>query len=224
MLYILKHVLGPRELSTVQKLLSGARFIDGRLSAGLLAQAVKHNTEMASNDPLTAELNQCIMNNLTHHKKYLKAARPVAIAQPFYARYEAGMEYGTHIDDPIMGSESQHYRSDLAITLFLNEPDEYDGGELVIEHSLGENAVKCAAGDAVLYPATTLHRVTPVTRGQRLVAVTWVQSSVRNHEQRELLFQLDQALSALLRKQPDLEHTRRIQYVYANLVRQWSDV
>lgn len=224
MLYTLKHVLGPQQLTQTQELLARARFVDGRLSAGTLAQAVKHNSEMARNDPLLTELNRIVMEPLTRHRQYLRAARPSAIAQPYYVCYESGMQYGAHVDDALMGEPPHRYRSDLAITVFLNEPQAYDGGELVIQHSFGESTVKGNAGDAVLYPATSVHHVNPVTRGKRWVAVTWVQSQVRNHEHRHLLHELEQTLEHLLRKGGDPQDLQRIQYVYANLTREWSEI
>ena len=149
---------------------------------------------------------------------------PHRIAAPFYARYETGMEYGEHIDDPIMGVGSDRYRSDLAMTIFLNPPDEYDGGELVVNTSFGEQKIKYDAGDAVLYPATTHHRVSNVTKGERLVAVTWIQSLIRDNEQRELLYQLSKSREKMLRNDPSSEDTKRIDNVYVNLVRMWSEL
>jgi len=163
------------------------------------------------------------MGNLTRHKTYQRAALPLHIASPFYACYEQGMQYGEHIDDPIMGRE-QRYRSDIAITIFLNEPHDYEGGELIIQTDLGEQQIKYPAGDAILYPATTRHRVTPVRKGKRLVAVTWVQSLIKDNEQRNLLYQLSCAREKLLRKQPEEEYSKQVDWVYVNLVRRWSEV
>jgi PKHD-type hydroxylase len=137
------------------------------------------------------------------------------------------MEYGEHIDDPIMGVASslgERYRSDLAMTIFLNSPKDYDGGELVIQTPFGEQSIKLNAGDAVLYPATTRHRVAKVTNGERLVAVTWIQSLIRDNEQRELLYQLSKTREKMLRKNPDSEDTKRIDSTYVNLVRMWSEL
>jgi len=134
------------------------------------------------------------------------------------------MEYGEHIDDPVMGAAGERYRSDLAMTIFLNSPEEYQGGELVIQTPYGEQSIKSNAGDAVLYPATTRHRVTEVVSGERLVAVTWIQSLVRDNEQRNLLYQLSKTREKMLRKQPDSDDTKRIDNVYVNLVRMWSDL
>jgi PKHD-type hydroxylase len=133
------------------------------------------------------------------------------------------MSYGEHVDDPVMG-EGALYRSDVSVTIFLNDPAEYDGGELIITTAFGEQPVKLAAGDAVLYPSSSVHRVAEITRGERLVAVSWIQSMVRNPEQRALLHELNQARETLLSEQPDSEETRRVNQSYINLVRMWSEV
>lgn len=222
MLVQIKHVLGEHALKQAQDLLLHAEFRDGKHSAGIAAQLVKNNEEL-SNEKVIAELNQIIMNNLVRHPEYQQAALPHHIATPFYTRYKNGMEYGEHIDDPIMG-EGQRYRSDIAITIFLTSPDEYEGGELIIQSPYGEQKIKYPAGDAVLYPASTRHQVTPVTHGERLVAVTWVQSLIRNNEQRDLLYQLSHTREKMLRRDPNSEDTKRIDNVYVNLVRMWSEV
>ena len=215
-----KHVLGDQELHRVRELLASAEFQDGRLSAGLSARQVKNNEEVCSEQTVT-ELNRVVMGNLVRHPEYKIAALPHRIAVPFYVRYGQGMAYGEHMDDPVMGEENR-YRSDIAVTVFLNSPDEYEGGELVICTPFGRQPIKYPAGDAVLYPASTRHQVTPVTGGERLVAVTWVQSLVRSYEQRDLLYQLGKTREKMLRKAPDSEDSQRIDNVYLNLVRMWS--
>jgi PKHD-type hydroxylase len=150
--------------------LAGARFVDGRLSAGAAARRVKNNQELDAGAPDLERLNRVVMGNLVRRPFYRAGALRLHVASPLYARYLPGMNYGDHLDDPIMGADTVRYRSDVAVTIFLNAPEEYDGGELVI---------RAAAGDAVLYPAGSIHHVNPVTRGERLVAVTWVQSLVR---------------------------------------------
>ena len=223
MLIRIQNVLGQKELSLVQDMLGKAKFVDGKLSAGEVAAQVKNNQEVASNEPVLERLNQIVMGNLVRHKTYQRAVLPLKVASPFYARYESGMSYGEHIDDPIMGAE-QRYRSDIAITIFLNGPGDYQGGELCIQTDVGEQKIKYAAGDAVLYPATTRHRVAEVTQGVRLVAVTWAQSMIKDIEQRDLLYQLSCAREKLLRKQANEEHTKQVDLVYVNLVRKWSEL
>lgn len=223
MLIQLKNVLGPQDLSNIGELLVKASFVDGKLSAGKMAAQVKNNQEVSHGDPIIDALNQIVMGNLVRHKTYQRAALPSRVASPFYACYETGMEYGEHIDDPIMGNQ-QRYRSDLALTIFLNDPSEYEGGELVIQTEYGDQNIKYAAGDAVLYPATTRHRVEKITQGKRLVAVSWVQSLIKDNEQRNILYQLSCAREKLLRKQPEEEHTKQIDWAYVNLVRRWSEL
>jgi PKHD-type hydroxylase len=223
----LKNVLGPQELTKVQELLTDAVYIDGKLSAGLVASQVKNNQEIAVGDPKIDALNKIVMGNLVRHKVYQCAALPLKIASPFYACYQQGMHYGEHIDDPVMGASGvadQRYRSDLALTIFLNQPNDYQGGELSIQTDYGLQLIKYAAGDAVMYPATMRHQVTEVTSGKRLVAVTWVQSMIKDTEQRALLYQLSRAREKLLRKQPEEEHTKQVDLVYVNLVRKWSEL
>lgn len=222
MLIHLKHVLGNKEIEQAKKLLRDATFQDGKLSAGFVAQKAKNNEEVADSNTVT-KLNEIIMGNLVRHPTYNKAAFPHKVAIPFYARYKSGMNYGEHIDDPIMGKDNR-YRSDIAITIFINSPEEYEGGELKIQNPYSEQFIKYPAGDAVLYPATTRHQVLPVTKGERLVAVTWVQSLVRSHEQRDLLYQLNVTREKMLRKNSDSEEAKRIDLVYINLVRMWSEV
>jgi PKHD-type hydroxylase len=164
------------------------------------------------------------MGSLVRHPEYRAGALPLKVATPFYARYTPGMTYGDHVDDPIMGTGNALYRTDIAITIFLNEPEDYDGGELTIRTPFGDQTVKLPAGDAVLYPASSLHQVAPVTRGERLVAVTWVQSLVRDPARRELLYGLNQAREKLLRTSPDAPETAQVNTAYVNLLRMWSDL
>ncbi len=223
MLIHLKNVLGSRDIEQVHSLLAQADFVDGKLSAGMAAAALKNNQEVSAQQTrLLDQLNQIVMGNLVRHKHYQRAALPLKVASPFYARYELGMAYGEHIDDPVMG-EQQRYRSDLAITVFLNSPEDYEGGELEIQTQFGLQTIKLPAGDAILYPATTRHAVKPVTRGKRLVAVTWVQSLIKDNDQRHLLYELGTARERLLRQQPGEEHSKQIDWAYVNLVRRWSD-
>lgn len=223
MLIQIKNLLGRQELDKVNALLAQAQFVDGKLSAGMSAAQVKNNLEVSRDDPMINQLNELVMGNLVRHPIYQRAALPLRVASPFYTCYEQGMEYGEHIDDPVMGQE-QRYRSDLAVTIFLNEPDEYEGGELTIQTEFGEQTIKYAAGDAVMYPATSRHRVSKIASGKRLVAVTWIQSLIKDNEQRNILYQLSCAREKLLHKQPGEEHTKQLDWAYVNLVRRWSEL
>jgi len=224
MLLPLPGVLKADELSLVRALLAGARFVDGRLSAGAAARRVKNNEEMEPAEQDLERLNRVVMGSLVRHPVYRAGALPLHVAAPLYARYRPGMTYGDHLDDPIMGTGGVMYRSDVAVTVFLSAPQEYDGGELVIRTSAGEQAVKYAAGDAVLYPASSIHHINPVTRGERLVAVTWVQSLVRDAARRELLYGLNAAREKLLQSAPEAEETAQVNAAYLNLIRMWSDI
>jgi PKHD-type hydroxylase len=223
MLTYVKGVLNTAQLGAAGNLLAAGSFADGGHSAGMAARRVKHNEELSLDDAHLTELNQLVMGCLVKHPVYRSAAMPLKVATPYYARYTQGMAYGEHVDDPVMG-EGQLYRSDISVTIFLNDPADYDGGELVITTAFGDQAVKLDAGDAVLYPASTAHRINEVTRGERLVAVSWIQSMIRNAEQRALLHELNQAREVLLREQPDAEATHRVNQSYINLVRMWSEV
>ncbi len=224
MLITIPGVLDREALAVVRDFIASAQFVDGKLSAGSEAVTVKKNTEMQIPDQAMSQLNNLVMGNLVKHPVYLAAALPAKIAAPYYAKYTTGMYYGNHVDDPVMGPPGQRYRSDLSITLFISAPDEYDGGELAIHTAFGEQNVKLAAGDAVMYPSSSTHRVNEVTRGERLVAVTWLQSLVRDPLQRELLYKLHLAREILLEKAKDQQETELVSNAYVNLVRMWSEV
>ncbi|MDA0225644.1 MAG: Fe2+-dependent dioxygenase [Proteobacteria bacterium] len=224
MLIVLPRVLEADELALVQALLADARFVDGRRSAGAVARQVKNNEELDLPDADLERLNAVVMGSLLRHPLYRAGALPRHVASPSYARYRTGMAYGAHLDDPIMGAGGARYRSDVAITVFLNPPQAYDGGELVVRTAYGTQSVKLEAGEAVLYPAGSLHGVGPVTRGERLVALTWVQSLVRDPAQRELLFGLNLARERLLKAAPEAEETVQVNTAYMNLMRMWSEL
>ncbi len=216
-------VLDKARLKKVAELLGKAQFVDGKLSAGMAARAVKNNEEVANNDTQVNQLNNIVMGSLVSHPMYKQAALPHRVAAPFYARYRPGMTYGDHVDDPIMG-KGEYYRSDVSTTVFLNEPDEYEGGELVVHTAFGEQKVKLAAGDAVVYPSASLHHVAEVTAGERMVAVTWAQSMVRDAAKRELLYGLNQARETLLKKDSEAPESKQVDISYANLFRMWAEL
>jgi len=223
MLTRLNTVLDPARLADARKLVADGRFVDGVLSAGMAAQRVKNNQELAADERLMRQLNNLVMGSLVKHPIYRSAALPLKVATPYYARYSAGMSYGNHVDDPIMG-QGDLYRSDISVTIFLSGPEDYDGGELVIETPFGEQFVKLPAGDAVIYPSSSVHRVAEVTRGERLVAVSWIQSMVRDPDKRALLHELNQAREKLLNDNPEAEETSQVNHAYINLVRMWSEI
>ncbi|HVP07999.1 MAG TPA: Fe2+-dependent dioxygenase [Burkholderiales bacterium] len=224
MLLIVPGVLKPDELTLAREWLAGVRFVDGKASAGAAARRVKRNEEAERGGADLGRLDEMVMGNLARHPVYRGGALPLHAATPLYIRYAPGREYGDHLDDPIMGTGGVLYRSDVAVTVFLSAPGEYDGGELVIRGAQGEQRIKLPAGDAVLYPAGTIHHVSPVTRGERLVAVTWVQSVVRDPARRELLYGLNLAREKLLKDAPEAEETAQVNAAYLNLIRMWSEL
>lgn len=224
MLLHLKNVLDRNKLNNIREMLGKVTFIDGKHSAGMAAEQVKNNLEMQQGTQQAQYLDQLVIGSLAEDTDFRSAALPYQVAQPVFARYTPGMHYGDHIDDPVMGTGPAKFRTDVAVTVFLNDPEDYEGGELVINTPFGENRVRLPAGDAVLYPASSLHRVENVTRGERLVAVSWIQSMVRDPAQRELLFELDQARNTLLRQNSEADTSKKVDRSYNNLIRMWSDI
>lgn len=223
MIVQLQDVLNGKQLGQLRELIAGSGFVDGKLSAGMEARAVKNNEELAADDRTVNSLNRIVMGSLIRHTTYQAAAFPLRVAAPFYARYTEGMAYGEHVDDPVMGT-GDRYRSDIAITIFLSGPECYEGGELAISTSFGEQTVKLPAGDAILYPASSLHQVKEVTSGERLVAATWVQSMIRDPAKREVLFNLSRSRDHLLETAPNEKFTSLISQSYVNLLRMWSEL
>jgi len=223
MLLVIPAILDADKLSNINKILRNATFVDGKLSAGAAAQRIKYNLEMDQASQQAQYLDQLVVGSLAECETFRNATLPNKVAQPFFARYETGMTYGDHIDDPIMGSGTEKYRTDVATTVFLNEPEEYEGGELVINTTYGQKKVKLSAGDAICYPANSLHHVAKVKSGVRLVAVLWLQSFVRDPAKRELLYELGLAREKMLKEYPDADETAQIDHSYVNLVRMWSD-
>jgi len=224
MLLEIPGILNEAQLRKVEEILAQAEFVDGKLTAGMAARRVKNNQEMRRDPKKMELLMRILVSSLAHHETFNSAALPYRMADPIFARYQPGMTYGDHVDDAIMGKRGPRFRSDISMTLFLRDPDTYDGGELVIRTSFGTREVKLAAGDAVIYPSSSLHHVAEVTRGERLVALAWIQSHVRDPAQRELLYELNQAREHLLRTVPDEKVTGLVDKAFSNLVRMWADV
>lgn len=224
MLITIPKVLNKEDISVIQDLMTTANFHEGTTSAGSEAKRVKNNHEMFISDVETQRLNNLVMGKLVQNPDYIAAAFAAKIAAPYYAKYSEGMSYGNHVDDPVMGPANQRYRSDISITIFLNEPEAYEGGELVISTAFGEQKVKLKAGDAVLYPSSSTHRVAEVTGGERLVAVTWLQSTVRDPAKREILYNLSKARETLIKTSSGSQELEQLSNGYVNLLRMWSDI
>lgn len=212
-------VLSLEDLVEVRQAFEKAQFVDGRETAGWAAKTVKNNMQAKAGDPALDSVRGLVAERLMGHALFQMAARPKHTTPLLFAQYRDTMTYGSHVDDALM----QGIRTDISFTLFLEEPESYDGGELVIESSAGENPIKGPAGSVYLYPSTTLHRVDAVTRGVRRVAVGWVQSHVRNADKREILFDLDRARRALFAKSGKSEEFDQLSKSVANLLRMWTE-
>lgn len=225
MLIRIASVLSAEELAKCRQILDAADWQDGRHSAGYLSRSVKENTQLADGDPTARELGELILHALDRSALFTSAALPLKIVPPLFNRYAANQSYGNHIDGAIRPVTGTPYkvRTDLSATLFLSDPEEYDGGELIIQDSYGERSVKYAAGDMVLYPGTSVHRVSPVTRGTRLASFFWVESMVRDLNHRTILFQLDTAIQAIAADLPEHPAVVDVAGVYHNLLRCWAD-
>ncbi|MFO1350615.1 MAG: Fe2+-dependent dioxygenase [Gammaproteobacteria bacterium] len=223
MLHWLDNVLESAELDALLGLIAHSEFVDGRETAGFRAKRVKHNQQLKKNPSQAEAINSKILDALQRHALFQAVAIPKRIHRPLISRYQVGMQYGKHVDDALMDKPNT-LRTDLSLTIFLNDPASYDGGELVIDTALGEQAIKLPPGDAILYPSTTLHRVAEVTRGERLAAVTWIQSYVRDPNQREILFDLDKIRRQLDQQAPHGPETDLAYKVHTNLLRMWAEV
>ncbi|MEY4979668.1 MAG: hypothetical protein RLZZ352_1938 [Pseudomonadota bacterium] len=228
MLLTLPNLLSAADLAQVRQRLTDAPWQDGRDSAGPQARTVKNNQQLPHDCATATAIRQWVLQSLNRSALFFSAALPLRIFTPRVNRY--GFEtnaYGPHIDNAIRLKTSdtgtEYVRTDVSCTVFLNEPDEYDGGELMVHDTYGTRGVKLPAGHAVLYPGTSLHQVTPVTRGQRLACFFWVQSMVRSDEQRRLLFDLDMNLLALRQRYGETPETTALTGTYHNLLRLWAD-
>lgn len=217
-------LLNQAQLGKIHEILDQAQFQDGKLTAGMAARRVKNNQELKAEPQRMEVLIRLLVSALSHNETFNAAAWPQRMADPIFARYQPGMTYGDHVDDAIMGHAGVRFRSDVSMTIFLCEPDAYAGGELAVRTTFGEKRVKLAAGDAVVYPSSSLHQVAPVTQGQRQVALLWIQSHVRDPARRELLFELNQARNTLLKQDPKAETAQRVDRAFSNLVRMWAEV
>jgi PKHD-type hydroxylase len=219
-------VLDSEQVRACRQALTGAHWEDGRITAGFQSALAKNNMQIPEEDPLARRLGDMIVSALERTPLFLSAALPLRVFPPLFNCYGGGQAFGTHVDNAIrqVRGTPHRIRTDLSATLFLTPPDEYDGGVLTIEHSYGVQQVKLQAGDMVLYPASSLHHVTPVTRGTRVAAFFWIQSMVRDDARRALLFDLDTTIQSLGRDAPDHPSVVQLTGVYHNLVRQWAEL
>ena len=216
---VIADILTPDDLAAIHAALSKTRFIDGRETAGFAARKVKDNRQADAKDKGLDRVRTLVAARIMESELFRMAARPKVLSPLLFSRYETGMQYGLHVDDALMGG----IRTDVAFTLFLDAPESYAGGELVIESAAGDDDIKLAAGSMIAYPATTLHRVAQVTRGQRHVVAGWARSYIRDAAQRELLFELDTARRTIFAREGKSAEFDLISKSLANLLRMWVE-
>jgi PKHD-type hydroxylase len=223
MLIWLPKVLDAAALGRVRQFMAESEFVDGKATAGNLNTGLKENEELDRRTPGKREIDTMIIEILQKNMMFETAARPKKFTHPIYSRYRPGMHYGRHLDHPVMGKPGDRLRSDMSITIFVSEPVDYQGGELVVETEYGPKDVKLPAGDAILYPTVYYHEVKPVTKGERLAAVMWIQSLVKDVGQRNLLYELATVADWLHKQHPDSGPDKQLVKVHQNLFRLWAE-
>jgi PKHD-type hydroxylase len=225
MLLQIESVLSADQVAQFRDRLAQSDWVDGKVTAGEQSARAKRNLQVPEDAPVARELGEIILTALGRNPEFVSAALPLKVFPPLFNRYDAGMAFDTHVDNAIRFAGPVRYRTDVSATLFLTDPGDYEGGELIIEDSFGEHAVKLPAGDMILYPASSLHRVAPITAGSRWASFFWVQSMVKSAEQRALLFNLDQTIQALsLRIGQGDSEVVSLAGTYNNLLRTWAEV
>jgi PKHD-type hydroxylase len=226
MLLHIPSVLAPEQVSHARRLLEKAEWIDGRVTAGHQSARAKNNMQVRENTPTAIELADMVLRALERNALFISAALPSRVFPPLFNRYQNGEAFGTHVDNAVrqIPGTAQRLRTDLSATLFLSQPEDYDGGELVVEDIFGVHKVKLPAGHLILYPANSLHHVQAVTRGVRIASFFWIQSMVRDDAERTLLFDLDMATQKVGRDLPEHSAAVQLTNVYHNLLRRWAEV
>lgn len=226
MILCIPDVLTPEQTAEARALLESADWIDGKMTAGYQASQVKDNLQLSAMHPVARQIGETIVKALTSNPLFMSAALPLHFLPPMFNRYSGGQQFGTHVDGAIrqVPGGGHRIRTDLSCTLFFANPDEYDGGELHIEDTYGSKSVKLPAGHLVLYPSTSLHRVTPVTRGTRLCSFFWLQSLIRDDQRRSMMFDMDMAIQRLAVDAPNHPSLVSLTGVYHNLLRQWAEM
>jgi PKHD-type hydroxylase len=226
MLVQIENVVSVEQVRACRARLDAAEWIDGNVTAGHQSRLAKNNLQLAESDPAAIEIGDLIVQALEQNALFVSAALPRRIFPPLFNRYGGGQNFGTHVDNAIrqVAGTEHRIRTDLSATLFLSRPEEYDGGELVVEDVYGVQRVKLNAGNMLLYPASSLHHVTPVTRGERVASFFWIQSMVRDDGERTLLFDLDTAIQRVSADAPASQAAVQLTGVYHNLLRRWAEV
>ncbi|MCA0202209.1 MAG: Fe2+-dependent dioxygenase [Proteobacteria bacterium] len=225
MLVAIPDVLTAAQVAETRKILDAAEWVDGRITAGHQGAHVKDNAQLPPGSPAARQVGEIINNALRANKLFMSAALPLHVLPPMFNSYEGGQTFGTHIDGAIrVLPNGQRIRTDLSCTLFLSAPEDYDGGELTIEDTYGSKTVKLPAGHLILYPSTSLHQVTPVTRGRRVASFFWLQSMVRDNGHRAILYDMDVAIQRLGAENPTHPSVISLTGLYHNLLRQWAEL
>lgn len=226
MLLQIPDVLTPEQVANVRQQLDAAQWVDGKVTAGHQSARAKDNMQIPEDHPVARQVGDLILQALQRNPLFVAAALPLRVFPPLFNRYSGGQSFGNHVDNAIrqVTGTPHRIRTDLSATLFFSGPDEYDGGELMVEDTYGVHSVKLPPGHLVLYPSTSLHHVRPVTRGARVCSFFWIQSLVRDDAERTLLFDLDSAIQQINRDAPDHPSAVQLTGVYHNLLRRWADV
>jgi PKHD-type hydroxylase len=226
MLIQIPDVLTAEQVAQCRQILDAADWVDGRVTAGFQSARTKNNMQLPEDHPAAEQLRNLILASLERNSLFMAAALPSKVFPPLFNRYEGGQSFGNHVDNAIrqVRGTSHRIRTDLSATLFLAAPSEYEGGELIIEDTYGVHTVKLPIGHMILYPASSLHHVRPVTHGARLASFFWIQSMVRDDGQRTLLFDLDMGIQSVTQQMPDHPSTVQLTGVYHNLLRRWAEV
>jgi PKHD-type hydroxylase len=225
MMLQIPQVLSPDQVAQFRARMDGAAWVDGNVTSGHQSAQAKYNEQLPEDSPVARELGEAIVAALGRNQLFFSAALPKRVFPPLFNRYRGGMEFGNHVDGAVRvhGPSGLRIRTDISATLFLAAPEEYDGGELLVEDTYGVQRVKLPAGHMVLYPSTSLHRVSPVTRGARVASFFWIQSMVREDAQRALLFDMDMAILRLSKDNPGHPALVSLTGCYHNLLRMWTE-
>lgn len=226
MLLAIPELLNAEQVAQARQILQAAKWVDGRVTAGHQSARAKDNMQIPEDDPAARQLGDIVLSALGQNALFISAALPQRVFPPLFNRYQGGQSFGTHVDNAIrqVAGTGHRIRTDLSATLFFAHPDEYDGGELIVEDTYGAHSVKLPAGHMILYPSTSLHHVRPVTRGARISSFFWIQSMIREDARRALLFDLDAAIQRLNQDVPDHPSAVQLTGVYHNLLREWAEV
>lgn len=226
MILHIPNVLSKEQLIECRKLLDNAQWIDGKLTAGSQAVNVKSNLQLAENSETLRYLRTIIINSLNTNPLFISSAIPNHIISPFVNRYENGGAYGNHVDNSILydATVKKNFRTDISCSLFFTNPEEYEGGEMVIEDTFGTHEIKLPAGDMILYPSTSLHRVEPVTKGVRMVSFMWIQSMIRSAWKRSMLFELDNTIQTIRGKYGETQEAVNLSIHYHKLIQEWAEL